>query len=282
MVHARLPARWAKPQPSAAIRVPTLNSDMARVNTARVGRRSITQPVTGITVASALATVLQPLVAGVADRKIRLLNQNGREINLPESRIIVASRTAHPQDTSREELTAALLHRAGRRAALAEAIALDELWEIASEETADEFAVDFLAELQFGAAVDDDQTAAFLRAVFADPLYFKFRNGRIAVHSAEQVEQLQTQRRREAEKAERAEKAEKKPARRDGKIERRMNVLERDIAKLEQQLDALDAQMEENASDYVRLGELEEQKNALQAQMDALYEEWEQLDSSLG
>ena len=55
-----------------------------------------------------------------------------------------------------------------------------------------------------------------------------------------------------------------------------------DIAKLEQQLDALDAQMEENASDYVRLGELEEQKNALQAQMDALYEEWEQLDSSLG
>ena len=60
-----------------------------------------------------------------------------------------------------------------------------------------------------------------------------------------------------------------------------MNVLERDIAKLEQQLDALDAQMEENASDYVRLGELEEQKNALQAQMDALYEEWEQLDSSL-
>ena len=142
------------------------------------------------------------LVAGVADRKIRLLNQNGREINLPESRIIVASRTVHPQDASREELTAALLHRAGRRAALAEAIALDELWEIASEETADEFAVDFLAELQFGAAVDDDQTAAFLRAVFADPLYFKFRNGRIVVHSAEQVEQLQTQRRREAEKAE--------------------------------------------------------------------------------
>ena len=49
------------------------------------------------------------LVAGVADRKIRLLNQNGREINLPESRILIASRTVHPQDASREELTAALL-----------------------------------------------------------------------------------------------------------------------------------------------------------------------------
>ena len=55
-----------------------------------------------------------------------------------------------------------------------------------------------------------------------------------------------------------------------------------ELAELQCQLDALDAQMEENASDYVRLGELEEQKNALQAQMDALYEEWEQLDSSLG
>ena len=108
--------------------------------------------------------------------------------------------------------------------------------------------------------------------------YEKYRFIREREDEAAQQEQA---RQREAEKAERAEKAEKKPARRDGKIERRMNVLERDIAKLEQQLDALDAQMEENASDYVRLGELEEQKNALQAQMDALYEEWEQLDSSL-
>ena len=109
--------------------------------------------------------------------------------------------------------------------------------------------------------------------------YEKYRFIREREDEAAQQEQA---RQREAEKAERAEKAEKKPARRDGKIERRMNVLERDIAKLEQQLDALDAQMEENSSDYVRLGELEEQKNALQAQMDALYEEWEQLDSSLG
>ena len=109
--------------------------------------------------------------------------------------------------------------------------------------------------------------------------YEKYRFIREREEEAAQQEQA---RQREAEKAERDEKTEKKPARRDGRIERRMNVLERDIAKLEQQLDALDAQMEENASDYVRLGELEEQKNALQAQMDALYEEWEQLDSSLG
>ena len=142
------------------------------------------------------------LVTGVADRKIHLVNQNGRELNLPQSRIVIASRKVHPQDASREELAAALQHRASRRSALVETVDLEELWEIASEEPVDEFEVDFLAELQFGATVDDDQTAAFLRAVFADPLYFKFRNGRIVVHSPEQVEQLQTQRSREAEKAE--------------------------------------------------------------------------------
>ena len=85
-----------------------------------------------------------------------------------------------------------------------------------------------------------------------------------------------------AEKSEKRhqEKAEKaaRPARKDGKTERRMGVLEREIAKLEKQSEALDAEMEENASDYVRLGELQEQKNALQEQIDALYAEWAELD----
>ena len=142
------------------------------------------------------------LVAAVADRKIHLLNQNGREINLPESRIVIASRAPHSQEGSREQLAAALQEHARHRAELAATIALEELWEIACAEPEEEFAVDLLAELQFGATVDDDRRAAFLRAVFADPLYFKFRNGRIVVHSPEQVEQLQAQRRREAEKAE--------------------------------------------------------------------------------
>lgn len=60
-----------------------------------------------------------------------------------------------------------------------------------------------------------------------------------------------------------------------------MNVLERDIAKLEQQQAALDAQMEQNASDYVRLGELENEKAALQSQLDTLYDEWAELDGTL-
>ena len=56
-----------------------------------------------------------------------------------------------------------------------------------------------------------------------------------------------------------------------------MAMIERDIAKLEQQSEALDAQMEENASDYVRLGELQAEKDALQEKIDALYAEWDSL-----
>ena len=55
--------------------------------------------------------------------------------------------------------------------------------------------------------VDDDQRAAFLRAIFADPLFFKFKNGKVVAHTPEQVEQLQQQRQREEEKAQLLEQA---------------------------------------------------------------------------
>jgi len=141
------------------------------------------------------------LVTDVVDKKIHLLNQNGREINLPESRILTTSQQRYPQDTNKEALIASLQRFAANRAALAAAITLNELWEIACEEPDDEFSLDFLAELHFGGAVNDDQRAAFLRAIFTDPLFFKYKNDKITAHSPEQVEQLQTQRQKEQEKA---------------------------------------------------------------------------------
>ncbi|ADW17140.1 ribonuclease II [Desulfobulbus propionicus DSM 2032] len=140
-------------------------------------------------------------VTGLADRKIHLLSQNGRELHLPESRVLIASRQPCPQPPSREALTALLQQRATDRAALADTIRLEELWQIVNEEADNEFQPDFLAELFFGDRATDDQRAAFLRAVFADSLFFKFKNGLITTHSAEQVEQMRLQRQREAEKA---------------------------------------------------------------------------------
>ena len=141
------------------------------------------------------------LVAGVAEKKIQILGQNGREISLPEARVLSVSRQIFPRDASRETITTLLRERCAGRLALAEAIDLEPLWEIVCEESDNEFSPDFLSEMHFGGMVDDDQRAAFLRAVFADPLFFKYKNGKIVAHTPEQVEHLRRQRRREQEKA---------------------------------------------------------------------------------
>ena len=131
---------------------------------------------------------------------LRLLAQNGRDIKLPASRIVTLSNTTYSLDHERETLSAQLKEACDRRQNLADSLNLLELWEIVCEEPVNEFSVVFLAEMLFGEQVTDDQTASFLRAVFADRFYFKFKKGRITVHTSEQVEQLHHQLEKEAEK----------------------------------------------------------------------------------
>jgi exoribonuclease-2 len=128
------------------------------------------------------------------------LGQNGREFNLPPSRIVAASNKRYSLDHERKTLTAQLKATCTNRQEMADSLSLQELWEIASEEPVNEFSVTFLAEMIFGDQVSDDQTAAFLRAVFSDRFFFKFKTGRITVHSPEQIEQLRRQQHKEAEK----------------------------------------------------------------------------------
>jgi exoribonuclease-2 len=139
-------------------------------------------------------------VTATTGPQLRLLSQNGRDSNLPPSRLLTFSRTVYPLARSRDALIAQLKEAAGARQQLAASLDLHGLWEIVREEPVLEFSVDFLAELLFGREVNDDQTAAFLRAVLADHFYFKFKNGRITAHSAEQVEHLRLEAAREAEK----------------------------------------------------------------------------------
>jgi len=142
------------------------------------------------------------LVLQDAGNRLRLLNQNGREVNLPASRVVTSSRTRHPVDISRDARIALLKDVAEKRAALTEDIPLQDIWELASEEDQPSFPPDFLAELYFGGDLTDDQSAAFLRAVFTDRFFFKYKNNLVTVHTPEQVEQLRHQRRKEKEKEE--------------------------------------------------------------------------------
>lgn len=142
------------------------------------------------------------LVTAVQPKRVRLLNQNGREVNLSTSRIVHCSKEIHPVTQSREQVIRNLRETTEKRALLMEDISLEDIWDLTVDETRNNFDPTFLAELTFGQTVNDDIIAAFLRSIFIDRLYFKFKEGKICVHSEEQVAQLKLQREKEAQKAE--------------------------------------------------------------------------------
>lgn len=140
------------------------------------------------------------LVTETSGNRMRLLGQNGREFNLTQSRIVSVSKQRLSLDVGRDQLVTMLKEATEHRQRIADSINLQELWELASAEPVTEFSVLFLTELQFGDDVTDNEAAAFLRAAVADRFYFKFKNGRIIVHTPEQVEQLHHQAQKEAER----------------------------------------------------------------------------------
>jgi exoribonuclease II len=134
------------------------------------------------------------------NKRTRSLNQNGREVNLPFSRIVHCSTSTHSTTLNREELIRTLKSTNEKRLSLMQKINLEEIWELTTEEDSGVFEPSFLAELIFSDEADDDMVSAFLRCVFADRLYFKFKEGKIRAHSREQVEQLREQLEQEEKK----------------------------------------------------------------------------------
>ncbi len=142
------------------------------------------------------------LVTRDEDKRLRVINQNGREMNLPLARIVHHTVQGYPVELAREDVQRLLQETGARRQELAGGVNLAEIWELAVEEDDSAFSPDFLAELNFGGAIGDDHVAAFLRRVFSDRLFFKYREGKVLVHSVEVVEQLQDKAAREKEKEE--------------------------------------------------------------------------------
>lgn len=140
-------------------------------------------------------TELQP-------RRVHLVNQNKREVKLPLSRIIHCSLNSHTLDTNRDALVKLLQDTSETRNSLMHQIDLEEIWELISEENADSFDPFFLTELIFGEEASDDRVSAFLRSVFTNKIYFKYKEGKIKVHTPEQVEALQKETAREQQKKE--------------------------------------------------------------------------------
>lgn len=141
----------------------------------------------------ALVTESQP-------KRLRLINQNGREINLPISRIVHCSDATHPINSSRESVQQHLKNTTDKRFSLMRDVDLREIWELTTGESSNVFTPSFLAELTFGEEASDDTVSAFLRCVFIDKLFFKYKEGRILANSPEKVEQLKVQLEKEAKR----------------------------------------------------------------------------------
>lgn len=139
-------------------------------------------------------------VTEAQDKRLRLINQTGREINLPLSRVLHISKRTFSTTGDREEILRQLQEAADQRRALMETINLEEIWELTADEPTTVLDPLFLAELATGGEADDNMVAACIRCVFADRLYFKFREGEIHSHSREQVEQLRLQQEKEQSK----------------------------------------------------------------------------------
>jgi exoribonuclease II len=140
------------------------------------------------------------LVAESQAKRLRLINQNGRELNLPVSRVVHCSTETHSATISRESLVSQLKDTTNKRCSLMDEVNLKELWELTEDEGSRTFSPSFLAELTFGEDANDDTISAFLRCVFIDKLYFKYKEGKVLANSPEKVEQLIVQQEKEAKK----------------------------------------------------------------------------------
>lgn len=141
------------------------------------------------------------LVQGEDGKRLRVMNQNGREMKLPQGRIVHVTAKKFSAG-SREDVMALLQETSSRRQAMMDPINLEEIWELAVSEEQAAFPAHFFAELAFAEDATDDHVAAFLRCVFSDRFYFKYKEGKVKVHSQEVVEQLRVMAQKEQEKEE--------------------------------------------------------------------------------
>ncbi len=140
------------------------------------------------------------IVIEESGKRARILNQNGREVNLPLARAMHKSLESHSVDKPREDLCNFLKSTAEKRQQMMRIINLEEIWELAIEENDSLFEPEFLTELCFGEHATDDHVASFMRSIFNDRLFFKYKEGKIIAHSEEVVQQLRIRREKELEK----------------------------------------------------------------------------------
>ncbi|RUA02153.1 MAG: exoribonuclease II [Deltaproteobacteria bacterium] len=141
--------------------------------------------------------IICAVVQQVKQKRLRLLAETNREVNLAISRVSHHSNRSLDPALGRDDTIAALKKIGAERQRLTEQINIRKLWEVLNTE---EEWIDLptMTGLCFPGKPDSDREAAVVRAFFEDRLYFKFNHDRFFPHSATQVEQILNRRKEEA------------------------------------------------------------------------------------
>ncbi|MCA1959916.1 MAG: ribonuclease catalytic domain-containing protein, partial [Desulfomonile sp.] len=137
------------------------------------------------------------LVLDFEDGRLRILSEQGKETKLSLGRVLIAEKDpAFPLSAGRDIQVERLREISRLREEIKSGIDLSELWEVVGLET-EAINIHDLADLFFGNKKDFNSSAALLRAISEDRLYFKIRPEIIEVTRSDRVEQALLQRERE-------------------------------------------------------------------------------------
>jgi len=142
--------------------------------------------------------ILCAVVLDIKSKRLRLLNEANREINLSAGRISHASDTRLDLTSGRTEVVDNLRKIALHRSNLIKAIDIEELWDVLNEEQ-EWIDLSTMTAFCFPDNPASDEESAVVRAFFDNRLYFKFTQDRFFPHTLAQVE-LKVARQKEAQR----------------------------------------------------------------------------------
>ncbi|MCP3955795.1 MAG: ribonuclease II, partial [Desulfobacterales bacterium] len=123
----------------------------------------------------------------IKNKRLRLLNESNREINLSAGRLSHASSTCLDLTSGRAEVVDTLRKIARRRSNLIKAIDIEELWDVLNEEQ-EWIDLGTMTAFCFPDNPASDEESAVVRAFFDNRLYFRFSQDRFFPHTLAQVE----------------------------------------------------------------------------------------------
>ncbi|MFU8770117.1 MAG: ribonuclease II, partial [Desulfotignum sp.] len=136
--------------------------------------------------------IITAVILSEKNDKLKLLNENSREVSLSEKRLTHASSVCLDVTQPRSSLIQLLKAASQTRKDLSEQVDIREIWEILHEE-AQAIDVAAMTVFCFDPPLGADHEAAVIRAVFNDRLYFKFNQNCFESYTPEQVAAKQRQ-----------------------------------------------------------------------------------------